>query len=114
MMAAGFRCLGGRGREAPSASWRILILNDIYIMAMMDKWDRLLVGLPVGGYEILGMEWNESRRFFNRARVAKKYGYVFCVTHLHDEKYYVEKLIDGDEGMYLAAVRRRPGKGEDL
>lgn len=81
-------------------------------MASVDKWDRLIMAMPVDGFEIMAMGWEESRRFYQRVRSARRYGYDVRVTHLWDGKYFVGKVADGREDLYMAAVRRRPGKGE--
>ncbi len=77
----------------------------------LDDWDGLISNSEVGDYAIIIMrDRKEAMSGYTQVRRAEKFGYKICLTHLHDEKYYFEKLAEGDRVSYVN--RRRGWKGE--
>ena len=49
-------------------------------------------------------------RLRDHVRRTQKYGYRFCLSHLHDGIFYLEKLKEGDKDKYYRVINRGNGK----
>lgn len=52
----------------------------------------------------------EELRLRDHVRRSEKYGYSFCLSHLHDGIFYLEKLKEGDSRSYELKIKK-DGKG---
>lgn len=53
---------------------------------------------------------SEEIRLRDHVRRTQKYGYRFCLSHLHDGIFYLEKLEEGDKDKYYRVINRGNGK----
>ena len=53
---------------------------------------------------------SEEIRLRDHVRRVQKYGYRFCLSHLHDGIFYLEKLKEGDKDKYYRVINRGNGK----
>lgn len=52
---------------------------------------------------------SEEIRLRDHVRRVQKYGYRFCLSHLHDGIFYLEKLKEGDKDKYYRVINRGNG-----
>lgn len=52
----------------------------------------------------------EEMRLRDHVRRSERFGYKFCLSHLHDGIFYLEKLKEGDSTKYSLMSRKRNGK----
>lgn len=66
----------------------------------------LIIGLKEGDDIRINIKnKTEEARVRAHIRRATAYGYVFCLTHLYNEIFYMEKRKEGDRDKYSKIIR---------